>query len=484
MSKTHNNYIDGKWVVSNGGQTYEQRNPADLTEVTGIWQDSTAMDAKVVIAASKAAFESWSSLTVYQRADYLKKALVLMKERIDEIALVLTTENGKTLRESKTEIESAIKEMDFQIGEGVRLAGQIMPSEYQGILAYSIRRPLGVVAIISPWNFPFNVPSRKITPALMSGNTCILKPASLTPGVAEQFVKLFVDAGLPAGVLNFMTGKGAVIGEAIVNSPDIKAITFTGSTEVGMSIHKKASANLTRTQLEMGGKNPLVVLSDADLEKAADAAVLAAYACAGQWCTSTSRAIVEKPVLRDFIDLLLHRVKTVVVGKGTDPNVTMGPVCGKSQLTGILSGIERGKTEGAKLLVGGNQITEGAFAKGCFVRPTIFTDVEPDMFIAQEEIFGPVLSVMAANNFEHAIEIANKVKFGLCSSIYTNDMQKAFTFIEKTDVGLAHVNMPTAFKEPQLSFGGVKCSGCGIPEAGHTGIEFFTEHKVAYIKYR
>jgi alpha-ketoglutaric semialdehyde dehydrogenase len=356
-----------------------------------------------------------------------------------------------------------------------------MPSGQAGVMAYSMRRPLGVVAIISPWNFPFNVPCRKITPALITGNTCVFKPANLTPGIGAEFAKLFVDAGLPPGVLNFITGSGAVIGDAIVNSPIVKAITFTGSTEVGMGIHRKAAANLTRTQLEMGGKNPLIVLADADVKAAADSAALAAYACAGQWCTSTSRTVVEKKVLKDFMDLLVANVKKIVVGKGTDPQTTMGPVCGEAQLKSILAGIGKGKAEGAKLLIGGNQAIDGDLARGCFIEPTIFTDVRPDMYIAQEEIFGPVLSIIAVDSFAQAIEVANGVKFGLSSSIYTKDLEKAMIFIEKTDVGLTHVNIPTAVKEPQLTFGGVKLSGCGIPEAGHTGIEFFTEHKVAYI---
>ena len=374
--------------------------------------------------------------------------------------------------------------MDFQINEGLRLSGEVMPCEQDGVLAYSVRRPLGVVAIICPWNFPFNVPCRKITPALMAGNTCILKPAQLTPGVAAEFVKLYEEAGLPAGVLNFVTGFGSGIGNELVTNRQIKAISFTGSVEVGQSIHKQAAANMTRTQLEMGGKNPLVVLADANLKDAADSAAFAAYACAGQWCTSTSRAVVEKKVLKDFTDLLLERVKKIVVGNGLDPKTTMGPVCGKNQLENILAAIEKGKAEGGRLLAGGNRIVENGLEKGCFIEPTVFADVKSDMFIAQKEIFGPVLSVMSADNFEHAVEIANAVDFGLTSSVYTNDLQKAFKFIDKTDVGMTHVNMHTAFKEPALSFGGVKTSGCGIPEAGHTGIEFFTEHKVVYVKYR
>ncbi len=478
------NYINGKWVASDDGPAYNHQNPADLTQTTGTWPRSTVRDAHSAIQAARKAFEGWRQTTVYQRAEYLRKALSLMRERTARIAEVITTENGKTLAESRAEIASAIKEMDYQINEGIRLGGRIMPSEREGVFAYGIRVPLGVVAVISPWNFPFNVPSRKITPALITGNTCVLKPAGLTPGVGAEFVALFDDAGLPEGVLNCVTGCGTVLGPALVGDPAIRAVTFTGSTEVGMAIHKVAANDLTRTQLEMGGKNPIVVLAEADLDSAADAAVLAAYACAGQWCTSTSRAIVEDAVHDDFVSLLVERVRRIKVGRGTDPETTMGPVCGKSQLAGVLEYIQKGKHQGARLLVGGNQIKDGELAKGCFIEPTIFTEVTSDMAIAQEEIFGPVLSVLRARDFDQAVDIANHVRFGLSSSVYTNDLQKALTFVERTDVGLTHVNIPTAFKEPQLSFGGVKLSGCGLPEAGDTGVEFFTEHKVIYIKYR
>jgi len=480
---THKNYINGQWLDCRDGRKYEHRNPADLREITGLWPKSSVEDVASAIEAAAAAFVSWSGLTVYQRAEYFTKVLQLMKSRIDQIAAVITAENGKTLKESKAEIDSAIREMEFQVGEGLRMAGEVMPSGQAGVMAYSMRRPLGVVAVISPWNFPFNVPCRKITPALITGNTCIFKPANLTPGIGAEFVKLFADAGLPPGVLNFVTGSGAVIGDAIVSNPLIKAVTFTGSTEVGRSIHQKAAANFTRTQLEMGGKNPLVVLADADLEAAVNSAVLAAYACAGQWCTSTSRVVIEKKVLNDFMNLLLDKVRKIVVGRGTDPQVTMGPVCGMTQVESVMASIQKGKSEGARLVIGGNRITNDGFAQGCFIEPTVFADVKPHMYIAQEEIFGPVLSIIAVDSFDEAIEVANGVKFGLSSSIYTKDLEKAMTFIEKTDVGLTHVNIPTAVKEPQLTFGGVKLSGCGIPEAGRAGIEFFTEHKVAYVKY-
>jgi aldehyde dehydrogenase (NAD+) len=478
------NYIGGDWTASSDGRTFEQRNPANLEEVTGLWPACTVEDARRAIGAAEAAFPAWRALTVYRRAEYLKKALGLMAERRDAMARVLTLENGKTLAESKTEIDSAIREMEFQINEGLRMGGEQLPSSSDGVFAYASRAPLGVVSVISPWNFPFNVPGRKGTPALISGNTVVFKPASLTPQTGYAFTRLFVDAGLPAGVWNFITGGGGTVGEALTVDPRIKAVSFTGSTAVGRRIHEKAAKILARTQLEMGGKNPLVVLADADLDAAAQAAVTAAYACAGQWCTSTSRVVVEKTVAAELTERIVARVKAMRVGNGMDAGVTLGPVCGAQQLEDILKYIDLGRKEGAALACGGRRVTEGAMAKGCFIEPAVFTGVQRAMRIAQEEIFGPVLSIMVAEDFDAACDIANDVIYGLSSSIYTRDLAKAHTFAERSEVGMTHVNMHTALKEPQFSFGGVKQSGFGVPEAGRSGIEFFTEHRVVYMKYR
>ena len=484
MAKQFRNYIGGQWVASGDGATFEQRNPADLNEVTGIWPASTREDAKTAIRAAKEAYPSWSALTAYQRAEYLKKALHAMVTRKNELAEMITLENGKTFRESLTEVDAAISEMDFQIHEGIRMFGQTAPSSKDGVFAYSVRVPLGVVAVISPWNFPLNVLGRKIVPALVAGNTCVFKPSSLTPQTALRFMELFIEAGLPQGVLNFVTGSGSSVGEELITNPAIKAISFTGSTGVGRRIHQKAAENMVRTQLEMGGKNPIVVLEGADIEKAAHSAVFAALACAGQWCTSTSRAIVVRKAAEAFTQAVLDEMRKYKVGNGMDEDAMMGPVCGEDQFKNVLRYIEIGKKEGATVAFGGGALEDGAYANGCFVQPTVFTNVTPEMTIAKEEIFGPVLSIIEVKDFDEAIRVANDVEFGLASSVYTNDLSKAFAFLEKTEVGLTHVNLMTALKEPQLSFGGVKASGIGIPEAGHTGVEFFSEHKVAYIQYR
>jgi aldehyde dehydrogenase (NAD+) len=473
------NYISGEWVEATTGSVAEQRDPADLSVVTCRFQQSGREDARAAIAAAEAASPAWSAMTAPKRAEFLARAQAVIVRRQDEIAASITRENGKTIAESRGEVAAAVKEMDWLIGEGRRLYGETIPVERGGVFAYSIRQPLGVVSVISPWNFPFNVVCRKCVPALMGGNTVVLKPASLTPRTAACFVEALEEAGLPAGVLNFITGPGSTAGDELVVNPVIRAISFTGSTPVGMGIHQKAAATLARTQLEMGGKNPAVVLADADLEAAADDVVLAAYACAGQWCTSTSRAIVEASVFDRFQREVLARVARIRVGSGADPATTMGPVCGEQQVGDILRYIEIGKSEGAKLAVGGRRLGDG-----CFIEPTVFTGVTPDMVIAREEIFGPVLCLMQVAGFDEAVRLANDVAFGLSSSVFTTSMEKAWRFVEATDVGLTHVNLPTAYKEPQLSFGGIKQSGAGLPEAGKTGIEFFTRHKVAYVKYR
>jgi aldehyde dehydrogenase (NAD+) len=484
MAEQFRNYINGKWVDGSSGKTFKQNNPANLDEVTGVWPSSNKEDIQAAMESANNAFPAWKNLTVFQRAEYLKKAHASMINKTEEIAKVLTEENGKTLDESRTEVLAAIKEMEYQINEGIRLGGETKPSSKEGVFIYSKKEPLGVVSIISPWNFPFNVPGRKVTPALITGNTCVFKPATLTPKTGLKFMELFVEAGIPPGVLNFVTGKGSGIGDEMITNPHVKAISFTGSTEVGKHIHQAASKRLVPTQLEMGGKNPAIVLSDCNLDEAVEGTVRAAYACAGQWCTSTSRAIVEKSIAGKFKEAVVEKAKDYVIGNGKDPETTMGPVCGTAQLNSILHYIEKGREEGAELLYGGNQVNGNGMDRGCFIAPAVFSNVNQDMVIAREEIFGPVLSIIEVKDLNEALTVANNVDFGLASSVFTKDLEKAFHFLENTEVGLTHVNLMTSLKEPQMSFGGIKYSGVGLPEAGKTGVEFFTEHKVAYIKYK
>jgi acyl-CoA reductase-like NAD-dependent aldehyde dehydrogenase len=481
---TGSNFIDGQWCSATGDKRFAQLNPANLDEVTGTFADSTAEDVERAVAAAASAFPQWRALSPQTRKGYLQQALQQMIARRDEIATVLTRENGKVLREARSEVDSAIKEMDYQIGEGLRLCGQTVPVEVGGTLAYSTREPLGPVGIITPWNFPFNVPCRKCTPALMAGNTVVFKPASLTPRTGLLYTELLVATGLPPGVVNCVTGGGRSVGSAIVADPRIKALSFTGSTAVGKAIQLTAARHLTPTQLELGGKNPAIVLADADLDLAVAEIVKGAFACSGQWCTSTSRVIVVEAVAAELTARLLAAVRAIAVGDGMAEGSGMGPVCGATQKADILAHIERGRAEGARLLVGGAPLEGEGLSGGCYVAPTVFDRVTPQMTIAREEIFGPVLVILSVAGFEEAVAVANGVAYGLSSSIFTNDLGHALSYMERAEVGLAHVNLMSALKEPQLPFGGVKESGAGLPEAGSAGIEFFTHHKVCYVKYR
>jgi len=478
------NFIGGSWRPAASGRTFEQRNPAFLHEITGTFADSSPADADSAIAAAQAAFPAWRALSSLARKAYLDRALRAMIARRDEIAAVITRENGKALREARGEVDSAIKEMDYQIAEGVRLCGQTVPVEVAGTLAYSTREALGPVAIVTPWNFPFNVPCRKCTPALMGGNTVVLKPASLTPRTGLLFTELLAESGLPPGVINCITGAGGSVGAALVGDARIKAVSFTGSTPVGKSIQLAAAKNLTPAQLELGGKNPAIVLPDADLDVAVAEIVRGAFACSGQWCTSTSRVIVLEEIADELTKRLVAAAQALAVRDGTAEDCGMGPVCGAKQKADILGWIAKGRDEGARLLTGGAALAGEDYDNGCFIAPTVFDRVTPAMAIAREEIFGPVLAIITVRTFEEAVEVANDVAYGLSSSIFTNDLKRALTYMERAEVGLAHVNLMTALKEPQLSFGGVKQSGAGLPEAGSSGIEFFTQHKVCYVKYR
>ncbi len=480
--RTYGNYIGGKWRRSKAGNYIKQRNPANLSQVTSLFPLCSEEDYCKAVEAASEAFPGWSRLTVDERSRVLRRVLALMRERADLIAGSITLQNGKMLKESRSEVSSAMAEMEFQIEQGLRAFGKTKPPRLGAASEYCVRMPLGVVVAITPWNFPFNVPTRKCVPALMAGNTVILKPATLTPLVGFEFTKLFEDAGLPPGVLNFVTGRGSDFGRVVLSHPFVRAVSFTGSTSVGKRINALAARNMVRCQLEMGGKNALVVLEDADMEAALDAAALGAFACAGQWCTSTSRLILPRAIADSFVGRLARRAEDIKVGDGLDGSTEMGPVCGVEQEKSILKYINLGMKEGAELVCGGTKLRGGSYDKGCFIAPTIFDHVRPNMRIAREEIFGPVLCVIRVSDFEEACCVTNDTPYGLSSSIYTNDPARATCFVEKVETGLTHVNMHTAYKKPALPFGGIKQSGAGIPEAGHTGLEFFTDLKSVYVK--
>lgn len=476
------NYVDGQWRDSKSGRSFAVQDPADLRREVRRYPLSTRDDVAQAIEGAAAAFGHWRRVSLAERTRILRRAAALIRDRREEIAAIVTAENGKLLSESLAEIDAAALELEFQIGEGERQFGRSGDCYRDQFMAYSRKEPLGVVSVIVPWNFPFNVPWRKLGPALMAGNTAVFKPASQTPGVGEAVVQILIEAGLPPGVVQFVTGSGGDLSEALVAHPQIRAVTFTGSTDVGRRIAEQAARDFTRTQLEMGGKNPMVVLRDADLGLACQDAVIGAFSCAGQWCTATSRLIVEEPVADELVDAVLERMHAIRLGPGADRASTMGPVAGEHQLRSVLEHVARAREQGAHFALGGGRSDVGALAHGCFVEPSLIVNANEELDAAREEIFGPVLTVFRVPDYAGALRLANAVPYGLSSSIYTRDVERALHFVEHSEVGLTHVNVHSAYKEPQQCFGGVKASGFGLAEAGSTGIQFFQDEKSIYIR--
>ncbi len=480
---TIKNYINGTWAVSSSGKTVPNINPANIDEVLCYTPLSTRDEAKAAIAAAKKAFPAWRATPSPVRGKMLFKAMQILQERIEDVAVALTKEEGKILRESRGEIQRALNIMEFTAGEGRRLRGSTIPSELLNTFIYTIRQPLGVVGLITPWNFPVAIPIWKIAPALLAGNTVVFKPATITPLTAVKVVEIFEEAGFPPGALNLVMGSGSVIGDEIVNNPDVHALSFTGSNDVGCTLYEQASRRGVRVQCEMGGKNPLVMLQDADLALGVEGAILGGFGSTGQRCTAASRVIVEESIADKFTDMMLARMENLKIGNGMDAQTDMGPSVDEGQMNTVLQYIEIGKRDGARLRKGGKQLTGGAFAKGYFVEPTLFDNVTPDMRIAQEEIFGPVMSIIRAKNFEEAVEIANGVKFGLSASLYSQDIAKIMRFAEMSEVGKVHINSATIGGEAQAPFGGSKATGIGPREQGSEVFEFYTEIKTVYIDF-
>ncbi len=476
------NRLNGAWSDAASARDYSIRNPADLREVVHRYPLSSEREALLAVEAAASALGRWRKVPVAEKSAIFRRAARLIGENREQIALLITRENGKLFTESLTEIDSTIAELEFQVGEGERQYGRANQSHKGGAWGVSRLEPVGVVSVIIPWNFPFNVPFRKLVPALMAGNTAVLKPASQTAGTGELVVHILTEAGLPVDVLQFVTGSGSELSSGLVAAQPVRAVTFTGSTEVGRRIAQAAAPGFVRTQLEMGGKNPVIALADADLELVADQVVVGAFSCAGQWCTATSRLIVEEGIHGILVGKILERVGRIVPGNGMDAASTMGPVCSEVQLSSVLNHIALAWKQGGRLLHGGGQCMEGGLEFGCFVMPTVF-DLDGNCFdLSREEVFGPVLAIEKARDYEHAITLANNVPYGLSSSIFTSDLDRALDFAERSEAGLTHINMHSAYKEPQFSFGGVKESGFGLPEAGSTGIQFFQEEKTIYIK--
>jgi acyl-CoA reductase-like NAD-dependent aldehyde dehydrogenase len=481
MSYNVQAHIDGEWI--SGAKTSNNLNPANTEHVLGTYPLLSEQDATNAIDAAHRAFPAWRATPAPKRASILFKALELMRERSDELAKALTLEEGKTFAESKGEVQKSCNILEFIAGEGRRLNGETVPSEMTHTLAYTVREPLGVVGLITPWNFPVAIPVWKIAPALVAGNTVVFKPASLTPWTGELVSRIFLDAGLPKGVLNFVTGGGSTVGNTIVQDKRVKALSFTGSNEIGMQLYVEGAKRGAKVQCEMGGKNPIVILDDADIELAAIATVQGAFGSTGQRCTATSRAIVTNGIADAFVERVLQLTQEIVSGDGMDAATTTGPAVDASQMQTVLDYIEIAKEDGAELRCGGKRLDEGDLAKGFFVAPTLFDHVKPDMRIAQEEVFGPLLSVIRVDTPEEAIKVANNVEFGLTSSIYSNDVNKVFQFLDLIETGITHVNSPTMGGEAQLPFGGVKATGIGHREMGKTAIEFYSELKTVYIDF-
>ncbi len=483
QTTTHKNFVGGEWVDSSSGETYEITNPARKSEVVGAFQLSTPDDAERAIAAAREGQVAWAATPAPQRASVLFNAMAVLERRGEELAQAITTEEGKTLTDARGEVKRAMNIVEYSAGEGRRMFGQTTPSELPNTMAYTTRRPLGVVAVITPWNFPLAIPAWKIAPALVAGNAVVFKPASSTPLTAVKLVEVFEEAGLPAGVVNLVTGPGSSVGNTLVASPDVKGVSFTGSTEIGTDIYAEGARHLKKVQAEMGGKNAVIVMADADLDKALADVVQGAFGSTGQRCTATSRVIVDEAIYDDFVGALLESTAKLKVGDGSDPDVDVGPLASKSQLDTVTGYIGIGAEEGANLVLGGHELSGSDYDDGYYVEPTVFTDVDPEMRIAQEEIFGPVLTVFKAGDLDEAINVANQVEFGLSSSIYTRDLTSAHRYINEIETGMVHVNAPTLGGEVHLPFGGMKASGVGNREQGTEAFEFFTELVTVYVDY-
>ncbi len=483
MAQKFQNLINGKWVDAKSGRTFENRNPANWEEVVGIFPKSGKEDVDEAVKAARAAFEKWRLVPAPKRGDIMRAIGDLMVKRKEEISREMTREMGKVLAETRGDVQEGIDTAYYASVEGRRLFGNTVPSELPNKFAMAIRVPIGVAGIITPWNFPMAIPTWKIFPAILSGNTCVFKPATDTPKTAAMLVELMMDAGLPEGVVNIVHGGGSEVGNAIVAHPDVDLISFTGSTGVGKQITKDAADTLKRVSLELGGKNAQIVLADADLDLALEAVLWGAFGTTGQRCTATSRLILEEKIYDKFMSMLVDRTNKLKLGDGLLADSQVGPCVNESQRKSVQEYVTIGKNEGAKLVAGGSIATEGALGKGWFHQPTIFGDVTPEMRIAKEEIFGPVLSVIRAKNFDETIRILNNTEYGLSSSVFTTDVNKAFTAIRDIQSGITYINAATIGAEAHLPFGGVKKTGNGHREGGWTVYDFYTEWKAVYIDY-
>jgi aldehyde dehydrogenase (NAD+) len=483
MSQTYGNYVGGQWTECQSKKTFPNVNPADTNEIVGHFQASGSEDVQAACEAAAKSQPAWAALPAPRRGEFLFKAAEILESRLAQLGEEMTREEGKTLPEAKAEVKRAINIFRYFGGEGARQFSYQIPSERENVFCYTLRKPLGVVALITPWNFPSAIPAWKMAPALVAGNTVVIKPASLAPLSAYRLVEALHEARILPGAINYFTGSGASVGNSLLEHPAVRAVSFTGSCEVGNALYDKVARRRIRVQLEMGGKNPTVVLKDADLDYAADILVNGAFFSTGQKCTACSRAIVEKAIYEPLLEKLTAKTRALKVGNGLGPGIDMGPAVDANQLETDLKYIEIAKQEGAQLVCGGSRMTGGIFDKGYFVEPTIFAGVTPEMRIAQEEVFGPVLAVMPAGDFDDALRLANRVRFGLSASLVSRDLTRVHQFINRIEAGLITVNLPTAGVEYQLPFGGTKESSFGMREQGPLALDFYTETRTVYLKY-
>lgn len=479
----YRSFINGEWLESISGKTARNINPANIKEIIGTTQLASREEARKAIEAAYNAFKGWKNTPAPARGRIVARAARLMEDNKEELSQILTREEGKTIAEARGELTRAINVVEFCAGESRRMTGETIPSELPANFAYTVKEPHGVVACITPWNFPIAIPAWKIAPALVAGNTVVFKPATLTPGTAVRLTEIFSEAGLPVGVLNLVLGSGSDVGDEIVNHPAVRAISFTGSTETGLKLYEQVARRGVKVQAEMGGKNPVVVLEDCDMDLAVESTAQGAFGSTGQRCTATSRAVVVDTVADKFVEKIVARAMSFRLGPGDDPNTDIGPSVDEGQFNTVLKYIDIGREDGATLLCGGKRATGDGLDNGLFVEPAVFDHVTPDMRIAREEIFGPVLSVLRVKDFNEAMAVANDSEYGLSSSIFTNDANNIYRFVDEIETGMTHINSPTTGGEAHIPFGGTKATGIGAREQGSTSLDFYTELKVVYVDY-
>ena len=474
-------YVNGRWYHPQSKSVSKNINPADTSDVLAEYPLATASDVRQAIDAAVAAWPSWKKTPGPERGRVLWRAADIARRRIDEIAQTLTREEGKILKEARGEVLKGISLLEYYAGEGFRMHGKTLPSESRDTFTYTIRQPLGVVGLIAPWNFPWAIPVWKSAPAIVSGNCVVFKPAELTPATSVLLAEIYEEAGLLPGVFNMLVGSGSEVGEAMVHAPELRAISFTGSNKIGNALYVKAAQRGAKVTCEMGGKNAVIVMPDADLDKAATAIHGGAFGSTGQRCTATSRVIAHPDIKKALVDRLVAAAEKMRLGPGLDSASDMGPSVDERQWQTVMDYITVGQGEGARLLTGGSR--PESLSKGYFVEPTIFDGVSPAMRIFKEEIFGPVLSVATASSLDEALKFANSVEYGLTTSIFTSDITSVMKFVEDVETGMVHVNEPTVGGEAQLPFGGTKSTGVGEREMAEEGLNFFTELKTVFINY-